>query len=747
MAAHRAAKASVKKASKLAHALPAGEEFRTIKGLADVLEREYHLVPDKAYPGPEDKKTHADRHADAQRLRQAAGKMAVEYAQNVGAGETPDTETVNALRSVAAEALRAEKGFGVAMAYNRRPTTEAKDALGHGSEKGDGGGGGDEPPATRSAQVASLRDKIKAHQAEIKQHHEALKTDARAALATYDQAVGEISDNINAIASDPDDPDPGHAEFGRAYGDLETLYQEYDSDAPIGERVAALKELGGHAGGMLALLDKLSPKGEITQAELDETRTALQGIVAKTKTARGALKDYVNHRRELRAIKDVGEALEEEVRHKGKGKGGGQFIGGSGGGGSSTTGKAAGKLLGTVKGEVADVGHGLAAGAQAAGQAEHAVRQTVARNLDRLPGPVARGVRRVWNVSIATFSAGYDAVKAYGVENGKSPEQAERIAGIVSTVDTLLAKPAVLVAELAGIPGLSFVAGMVPIASAAYLGVAAVRHPRKVLKAAHAALGGFLDRVKDPEKYKATATKESKDSSGHEHKGSGPGGGQFTGGSGGGGGAATGDKDAGVSVSVFGDKAKVHAKLQDLFGPSGTPEGAARAAGAPAGAEADVSVRPNGTLLVEWSHEGHDAVATRIFSKEGGSLVCKNQSIEIGKKARGRGLGTQIFTGQVKALAALGVTKIVAEAARSDDKNGYYTWARLGYDGAIPAGTAAKLPAALKGAKTVQELLLKPGGLAAWKEHGETFAAEFGLAAGSASNTVFGAYLAERRKR
>ncbi len=143
----------------------------------------------------------------------------------------------------------------------------------------------------------------------------------------------------------------------------------------------------------------------------------------------------------------------------------------------------------------------------AVGAAEHWVHHKLAQGLDKLPPAVGKNARRVWNVLMATYSGGYDAVKAYGVEMGKSEAEATRIAGIVSAVDAVLAKPAVLGAELTGIPGLSLAVGYVPIASTAYLGVAAARHPIKVARAAVAAAKGFLDRVANPDKYKATAQK------------------------------------------------------------------------------------------------------------------------------------------------------------------------------------------------------------------------------------------------
>ena len=56
---------------------------------------------------------------------------------------------------------------------------------------------------------------------------------------------------------------------------------------------------------------------------------------------------------------------------------------------------------------------------------------------------------------------------------------------------------------------------------------------------------------------------------------------------------------------------------------------------------------------------------------------------------------------QVKALRALGVTKIETLAAGNPDSvifNGFYTWARFGYEGRIKAATFRKFPPEIRAA-------------------------------------------------
>jgi hypothetical protein len=155
--------------------------------------------------------------------------------------------------------------------------------------------------------------------------------------------------------------------------------------------------------------------------------------------------------------------------------------------------------------------------ASAPGKAEEWLHRKIASGLDKMPGPVGNNIRRLWNLSSVAFTGAYDAVEAYGKELGKSPENAKRIAALLSTADVIIAKAAT-VANIAApvaaalMPGAN-VAEFVPVASVAYLGLSAFRHPVKVMRAAHAAIRNLPDRLKSPGKYKATAmaAHESKD--------------------------------------------------------------------------------------------------------------------------------------------------------------------------------------------------------------------------------------------
>lgn len=134
-----------------------------------------------------------------------------------------------------------------------------------------------------------------------------------------------------------------------------------------------------------------------------------------------------------------------------------------------------------------------------------------------------------------------------------------------------------------------------------------------------------------------------------------------------------------------------------------------------------------------------------------GKLVAEHMFISIDKahreKPENNGLGTRIFARSVEALRAGGFDRIRADAAGAagDLFNGYYTWARLGFEGDIPGHL--RLPPNLRGAKTVQDLFETEAGALWWKTRGEDTKMQFELDPGSRSSRALERYLAIRRER
>jgi len=167
--------------------------------------------------------------------------------------------------------------------------------------------------------------------------------------------------------------------------------------------------------------------------------------------------------------------------------------------------------------------------------------------------------------------------------------------------------------------------------------------------------------------------------------------------------------------------------------------------GAPDGSIVSVSRGPSYSDKITIQVQNHQLgiVATRSMETdpETREKIVYNESIEIGSKYRGSGIGADIFSQQVQEASAAGFSKIKTDASRQPGYNGYYTWARLGYDGPIPKSVRDKFP----GVSRVSELMRTPEGRSAWKEHGDTFAGEFDLKPGSQSRRVLDAYMKAKR--
>ncbi len=141
----------------------------------------------------------------------------------------------------------------------------------------------------------------------------------------------------------------------------------------------------------------------------------------------------------------------------------------------------------------------------------------------------------------------------------------------------------------------------------------------------------------------------------------------------------------------------------------------------------------------------------RTFTRdEDGKTVCNNDFLEV-KGEQGKGLGSKVFGEQVESLRQNGIDRMTTHAARETTTegkqyNGYYTWPRLGYNGAIPADLQADLPKGLKGSKDLHDLMKTKSGRDWWKQHGTDVDVHFDLSKDSASSKIFDAYRAEKGK-
>jgi hypothetical protein len=240
-------------------------------------------------------------------------------------------------------------------------------------------------------------------------------------------------------------------------------------------------------------------------------------------------------------------------------------------------------------------------------------------------------------------------------------------------------------------------------------------------------------------------------------------------------------------LNVWGvDTKTLNKRAETMFGRRPDMQEYADLIGAPDGAHVTINASSLNDGITLQMRDDLGMTASRYLYREtegadAGKLIMENGYIRLPDNAP-KGMGTHIFAHEVETAQALGVDKIVCSAARSEDLNGYYTWARLGYDtrgpmtdpGAIfgHAGTGSYDPETklfsirdavtyrddgrrIEGKEhvfdvpfatppTLQDLMHAPGGAAWWKEHGDTIHLEFDLTPGSPSVRWLNEYKQEK---
>lgn len=195
-----------------------------------------------------------------------------------------------------------------------------------------------------------------------------------------------------------------------------------------------------------------------------------------------------------------------------------------------------------------------------------------------------------------------------------------------------------------------------------------------------------------------------------------------------------GESEAQVHVE---NEAEVLELMKDLFGEKATLQDLASVIGAPDGAEVWASAS-HGKLVVTMEGGGVGEAYRTIQRTKGGVVIHNNLFFA---EASGGGVGIRVFGKQVAQAARLGVSRIETNAARGPDMNGYYTWARFGYDAPLPSHYRPDLPPGLKGSKRVSDLMQTEAGQKWWKTHGDTIDMTFDLKAGSTSRKTLDKYL------
>lgn len=179
--------------------------------------------------------------------------------------------------------------------------------------------------------------------------------------------------------------------------------------------------------------------------------------------------------------------------------------------------------------------------------------------------------------------------------------------------------------------------------------------------------------------------------------------------------------------------------------------------GAPDGTKVWLSVLQDGQIVTDFKIPGklssgvsyNKVESSRMFDFV--NMTITNLSLTIAEEMRGQGIGTQMFSKQVEEAAANGFKSIDAYAAGKDysggnsDYNGYYTWARLGFDSGLQdIGTKEDQETIKKSfprAKKVSDLMKTKKGREFWKDKGVSFLGKFDLSKGSQSRKVLESYV------
>lgn len=186
---------------------------------------------------------------------------------------------------------------------------------------------------------------------------------------------------------------------------------------------------------------------------------------------------------------------------------------------------------------------------------------------------------------------------------------------------------------------------------------------------------------------------------------------------------------------------------RQLFEQSFNDEDLAHLAGALGDATVNVTVRrqKNWLYLSVDDPTRFEVYKTSVRRDANGELYGYIHEVRTAIGQSGQGLGARAFLRQVNGAKSLGLSRFELWAAgdvRDVSYNGYYTWARFGFD--APLGTEKVfLPRHFAKAATINTLILA-GQWQWWKQHGSARTMIFDLHDGSSMMQVFKNYLTEK---
>jgi hypothetical protein len=184
-----------------------------------------------------------------------------------------------------------------------------------------------------------------------------------------------------------------------------------------------------------------------------------------------------------------------------------------------------------------------------------------------------------------------------------------------------------------------------------------------------------------------------------------------------------------------------------LFGRQPADDDLARLAGALDGATVNVSVKKQkGWLYLTVNDARFERYETSVRKDADGSLFAYIHHAYAAAGQSGQGHGVRAFLRQVNAARRLGLKCFELFAAghpRSTNENGYYVWARFGFDAPLREIERQALPPDLTGATTLNQVM-QSGAHRWWKKVGNLRSMVFDLRDESEMMRTFRAYLDEK---
>lgn len=134
------------------------------------------------------------------------------------------------------------------------------------------------------------------------------------------------------------------------------------------------------------------------------------------------------------------------------------------------------------------------------------------------------------------------------------------------------------------------------------------------------------------------------------------------------------------------------------------------------------------------------------------NMSVQNMLFTIDNDSPYKGKGTEIFNNQVKSLKKAGFNEITTQAAgsKNSEYNGYYTWARLGFEpenkqlGVDSFNEFAKNNGLSK-VNSFNEIMSTSKGREYWKNNGNEFIGKFSLKNNSYSLNTLNSYINEKK--